>query len=423
VANRFGRLLSNVACVICASVLWVSAQDFGPGVPVPDTDQEAAELETSVKAQSLPPPDQLYQAEQAANSRVNGYQSFVSRTNQQKTSFENVRSGFPQVLDRAVEEGRTCAAGAKQRIMNLLNFQTLAFNDLFLQLDPSFREYLSEVSNLGTMPEKELCAKVVSQTERDQLQKLFNSAGQKYEAKMDVQIANAKKIEAAWQGQLQALVEQQKKVVEEQKKVQAGNRSTQQVLVQYLWAIILILCLFSGGILFSVRFFDKDVQMELIASGQVIQFPTVMMLLVVIISLGLTGILTENSLAALLGGLAGYVLSQGVGRAAARAAQQSKGPSLWVWPQQLTFTGQKIATSSASQTVTVTNIGNAPATPAISVSGEFSQTNTCNGPLAVGSSCEIKVTFTPTAAGTRNGSLTVSEGGAVQTVTLTGTGV
>ena len=47
-----------------------------------------------------------------------------------------------------------------------------------------------------------------------------------------------------------------------------------------------------------------------------------MILLSVIMALGLANILKENTLGTLLGGIAGYVLSQGVGRAAAQAVKE-----------------------------------------------------------------------------------------------------
>ena len=47
-----------------------------------------------------------------------------------------------------------------------------------------------------------------------------------------------------------------------------------------------------------------------------------MILLSVIMALGLASILKENTLGTLLGGIAGYVLSQGVGRAAAQAVKE-----------------------------------------------------------------------------------------------------
>jgi hypothetical protein len=75
----------------------------------------------------------------------------------------------------------------------------------------------------------------------------------------------------------------------------------------------------SIAIMLVIRLFSSELQMEWVASGQVIQFTTVMILLSALMALGLTGILKENTLGTLLGGLAGYVLAQGVGRATARA--------------------------------------------------------------------------------------------------------
>src|SRR5207249_3035942 len=65
-----------------------------------------------------------------------------------------------------------------------------------------------------------------------------------------------------------------------------------------------------------------DIQAEWVRSGQVIQFVTVMILLTVIMALGLAGILKENTLGTLLGGIGGYVLSQGVGKAVGAAVQR-----------------------------------------------------------------------------------------------------
>ena len=83
--------------------------------------------------------------------------------------------------------------------------------------------------------------------------------------------------------------------------------------------LILIIAGASIAIILVVRLFAPELQMEWIASGQVIQFTTVMILLSALMALGLTGILKEQVLGTLLGGIAGYVLAQGVGRATARA--------------------------------------------------------------------------------------------------------
>src|ERR1043165_3629724 len=97
---------------------------------------------------------------------------------------------------------------------------------------------------------------------------------------------------------------------------------TKQDIFQYLWVIIGVIGLLSIGTIFVIRLFPPQLQEQWVASGQVIQFVTVMILLSVIMALGLASILKENTLGTLLGGIAGYVLSQGVGRAAAPAVQE-----------------------------------------------------------------------------------------------------
>lgn len=97
---------------------------------------------------------------------------------------------------------------------------------------------------------------------------------------------------------------------------------TKQDIFQYLWVIIGVIGLLSIGTIFVIKLFEPELQQQWVASGQVIQFVTVMILLSVIMALGLASILKENTLGTLLGGIAGYVLSQGVGRAAAQAVKE-----------------------------------------------------------------------------------------------------
>jgi hypothetical protein len=85
-----------------------------------------------------------------------------------------------------------------------------------------------------------------------------------------------------------------------------------------LWLLLLILAVACVSTILGIKLFEPELQMEWVASGQVIQFVTVMILLSVILALGLSSKLQENSLGTLLGGIAGYVLAQGVGRSAAR---------------------------------------------------------------------------------------------------------
>jgi hypothetical protein len=94
-------------------------------------------------------------------------------------------------------------------------------------------------------------------------------------------------------------------------------------------------------------------------------------------------------------------------------------------PSSLTFASQAPNTTSAAQTVTVSNTGTASATSAsVAVTGDYLQTNTCGSSIAAGASCTVSVSFRPTTSGTRTGSLTVtsSASNSPTTVALSGTG-
>jgi hypothetical protein len=99
----------------------------------------------------------------------------------------------------------------------------------------------------------------------------------------------------------------------------AASLSNQAAVAKDLWLIISLMCGFSILTIFVIRLFPDLITKEWVESGQVIQFVTVMILLSVIMALGMSNVLKENTLGTLLGGLAGYVLSQGVGRATAQA--------------------------------------------------------------------------------------------------------
>jgi hypothetical protein len=104
----------------------------------------------------------------------------------------------------------------------------------------------------------------------------------------------------------------------------------------------------------------------------------------------------------------------------------STSPTVALAPASLTFSGQAVQTTSAPQTVTLTNMGNANLTiSSISTSGDFSQNNACGGAIGAGASCAIQVAFAPTAVGQRVGALTLANNAAnsPQSVSLTGTGL
>jgi len=101
-------------------------------------------------------------------------------------------------------------------------------------------------------------------------------------------------------------------------------------------------------------------------------------------------------------------------------------PVVTLSTQSLTFAGQVPATSSAPQTILLTNTGTGELTPlTISTTGDFAQTNNCTVPVNPGTACTIGVTFTPSAPGPRTGTLTLTDNAtnSPQTVTLSGTGL
>jgi hypothetical protein len=106
-------------------------------------------------------------------------------------------------------------------------------------------------------------------------------------------------------------------------------------------------------------------------------------------------------------------------------------PAVTFTPTSLTFADQAIGTTSAAQSVTVANTGdaslfiNSAATRGADPL-DFTEVNDgCSGlTLAPGTSCSVSITFSPTASGTRSGTLIVTDNAAnsPQTAPLTGTG-
>ena len=95
-------------------------------------------------------------------------------------------------------------------------------------------------------------------------------------------------------------------------------------------------------------------------------------------------------------------------------------------PTSLKFGNQAVGFTTVQKTVTLTNTGTAALViGGVTASGDFATNNLCPGSLAANGSCKINVTFTPTVAGIRAGTLTLTDnaGSGTQTVPLSGTGV
>ena len=94
-------------------------------------------------------------------------------------------------------------------------------------------------------------------------------------------------------------------------------------------------------------------------------------------------------------------------------------------PSSESFGSVTVGSTSAAQTVTVSNTGSVAASvSAVSVTGPFSQANTCGSSIAAGGSCTVSVKFAPTADGSASGTLSVASSapGSPLTVPLSGTG-
>ncbi len=101
-------------------------------------------------------------------------------------------------------------------------------------------------------------------------------------------------------------------------------------------------------------------------------------------------------------------------------------PAVTLSVSSLSFGKRVLGTSSAAKNVKLTNTGTAVLNiSSITISGDYAiSAKTCGATVAVGASCTVSVTFTPTAIGIRNGILTFNDDAPTnpQTVQLKGTG-
>ena len=101
------------------------------------------------------------------------------------------------------------------------------------------------------------------------------------------------------------------------------------------------------------------------------------------------------------------------------------GSNILLSPTLLNFGVNEVQQSSAQQAATLTNLGSTPLSiSSMVVSGDYTSTNTCGSSLGAGQSCTIDAILTPTQAGTRWGTVTItdSDGSSPQVLGLTGVG-
>lgn len=102
----------------------------------------------------------------------------------------------------------------------------------------------------------------------------------------------------------------------------------------------------------------------------------------------------------------------------------ANGPVVGVSAQTLSF-GSMPINGSSQQMLTITNVGTGSLTvSSVQTSGSYKATSACGSALAESATCQVTVTFHPTASGTANGTLTINSNGspAATVVNLTGSG-
>jgi hypothetical protein len=141
---------------------------------------------------------------------------------------------------------------------------------------------------------------------------------------------------------------------------------------------------------------------------------------------GHTATLLNNGIVLVVGG---EVITAGSIYGQALASAELYSPVV-LSPTSLSFPNQPSGTTSASQTVTLTNNGSASLTiTSVAIGGtnasDFAETGNCVGSIAARASCSINVTFTPTATATEAATLTIinSLTGSALGVSLSGTGI
>jgi hypothetical protein len=110
----------------------------------------------------------------------------------------------------------------------------------------------------------------------------------------------------------------------------------------------------------------------------------------------------------------------------ASAMAPAMAPGIAVFPASLSFGSQTVGTATPPRLVSITNIGADTLNLAnIGTSGDFSAISDCGTTLAAGGSCQAAVSFSPTVAGSRTGTLAIADNatGSPHTINLSGTGV
>lgn len=282
-------------------------------VQLPRDEASAKQMEDNVSRQQIPS-DQvsLYEEIREARTNAGAYKALSARLEDSQKRTPK-KDEFDKSIDELSQTVAKCKESKKNKDLDSQILQKIfGIRSKFIQLQLD-NEGPLEIP-IRDVPEMSKVCGYVTSALLAELKLKYSASLDKQVAALQQQVDYAHRLNTVWQNRFDKLIKEQ------------GTLKTQgdqtQTLLYLLPLIVAIMCGFSLFILRVVKQFQNAPQMEIIASGQVVQFPTVMVLLVVITALGLTKILDANSLSALLGGIGGYVLSQGVGRAAAARAER-----------------------------------------------------------------------------------------------------
>jgi hypothetical protein len=281
-----------------------------PFLQLPRTSDEANQTSKNVEDQSIPvnQPGLVYEEIRVARQKAEQYTDAKSRSLPQfLQQLDSSKGVFQQTSASWQQSAKECQKTAnsdqlKQQLQQYVNFGVGFGTDS--------QNLPSEIRKLLSMQSKDLCKALATEQEIQSLRSASDADTDKLRQLYTQQITFADQLQKAWSGRLAKL-----------EKLQTDQLQTYdlQRMVPYLVGIV---CLFAVLMFYGLTKYDKNLQMELVTSGQMIQFPTVMILLVIIVALAIPKTISENTVSALLGGIAGYVLSQGVGRAVAREAER-----------------------------------------------------------------------------------------------------
>lgn len=309
---------------ICSAQQVIPAQPSASARPAQDdtqtpSDQVISELQTNaddVSKQSIPDKDVLLLREL---DRIDAEIARVGQVQQKAISYRGDQATFANIADRITKQSKILAGLDCQDSNAVPKFQTAmqsysrVLNELFsFDNGTSGMDVMSIViqqNGVGAAACNDAKARASSQDYQDAQSQVLSGV---QKALTDF-LTSQNNLAAAATKYIDAL---KKRRVAVQDKLNASQPAFQ--IGSNLGVLVLILGGLCVATILGIKLFDPTLQMEWVASGQVIQFVTVMILLIVILALGLSSILHENTLGTLLGGIAGYVLAQGVGRSAAR---------------------------------------------------------------------------------------------------------